>query len=367
MTAAHGSSVAPTRPDRPTRRSAAGAAGEPWRPRNSARSAVDECGRAPTPRKASRPAKAPAPGRARQDGPGLRVALAHDLQRRVVPDRSQHPLGVVGRRQPSGLVARVPHGQARELDRVVRRDEQQQFLLQPVALADVPGVALAVADGDGRPGPAGQGRRGPELAGGFVAQVDRLAGRVGDRVVGPGRQPVHLAVAGPGVAGPGVGREAAEAGVGQDVDPRGRGQPRAAGGGAVDDDDVLAAVRREASEAVPEDEVLGRRVGPLAVRPVTWREVCRQVRAARRAVPARAGVARPADRDRPGGPPVPRPRSTPGLRRAPCPRARTNTPPGLPSNEPAGPLCRSLFSRSAASRGRPSRMTRSRSMPRRRT
>ena len=134
-----------------------------------------------------------------------------------------------------------------------------------------------MADGDGRPSPAGQGRRGPILAGRLVAQVNRLTGRVGDRVIGPGRQTVHLAVAGPGVAGPGLCDEAAGDGIGQDVDPRGRGEPRAAGDGAVDDDDVLVTVPCEASEAVPKDEIPGRRVGPWRCG-WCWRVVCRQFR-----------------------------------------------------------------------------------------
>ena len=88
--------------------------------------------------------------------------------------------------------------------------------------------------------PHGGGRRRPELAGLLVAEVNGLAGRIGDGIVAPGGQAVHLAVAGPGVAAAGLGDQAAEAGVGEHVDPRGR-RPRRR---RVRRDDVLAAVRR---------------------------------------------------------------------------------------------------------------------------
>ena len=198
------------------------------------------------------------PGAAGQDGPGLHVALAHDLQWRVLSGGPEHPLGVEGRRESPGPVAGVAHAQADQLDRVVRRDQHQQVLLQSVTLAGVAGVALAVADGHGRAGPPRQGRRRPDLARLLVAQVDRLAGRVGHRVVRPGGQAVHLAVARPRIAQAGLRHQAAEAGVGEHVGPRGRRQSRH----RVDGDQVLAAVRREPAQAVPEQEALGRRGRP---------------------------------------------------------------------------------------------------------
>ena len=112
---------------------AAGAAGEPLRPRNSVRSAVTECGRRPTAAKATWPAKSPAQALRASRAPALRVALADDLQRGLVAERAQHPLGVERRRQPPRPVAGVADRQADQLDRVVGRDEHQQLLLQPVA------------------------------------------------------------------------------------------------------------------------------------------------------------------------------------------------------------------------------------------
>ena len=230
MSAAHGSSAGADAAGQADRgRGRPGAAVEPLRPRNSVRSAVNDLRPRPDVGEGDRPAKLPGPGVAGQHGAGLRVELADDLQRRVVADGAQHPLGVERRRQPPGPVAGVAHRQADQLDRVVGRDEHQQVLLQSVTRRVKRRVALAVADGDGRAGAARQGRRRPDLAGLLVAQIDDLAGRVGDRVVAPGRQAVHLAVAGPGVARPGLGHQEAEAGVGEHVDPRGRRQASATG------------------------------------------------------------------------------------------------------------------------------------------
>src|SRR5262249_30135736 len=105
----------------------------------------------------------PAPGVAREYGPGVLVPLAHDLRRRVIPNRAQNPLGVVSRRQPSGPIAGVPYGQRHDLHWIIGRDEDQQFLLEAVARAGVARVPLAVADGDSRRCPAREWRRRPKL------------------------------------------------------------------------------------------------------------------------------------------------------------------------------------------------------------
>ena len=73
------------------------------------------------------------PGAAGQHGACLRVVLAHDLQRGVVSDSPEDPLGVIRRRQPSRTVANISHGQAHELDWVVEGDQREQFLIQAVA------------------------------------------------------------------------------------------------------------------------------------------------------------------------------------------------------------------------------------------
>ena len=310
--------------------------------------------------------KGPTPGRAREDCAGLRVVFTHDLKGRVVPDRSQHPLGIVRRRQPSGPVARVPHGQAREFDRIVRRDQEQQFLLQPVALADVPGVALAMADGDGRPGPAGAAESGSS-----TRRWPRRAGKPPRRA---GRRPGRWTRASGGSSGccrprcsrarppsrgsrrPGLARTLIHGAGGS------RGPPGAA-------PSMTMTYSRPSRVKPPRPFQKTRSPGGVSAcgrAAGAWRVVCRQFRrhgGRSRLVPELLGqrtAIAPEDRPSRGLDQI-RPSS------GTVPAGRTNTPPGLPSKEPAGPLCRSLLSRSTASRGRSSRMTRSRSMPRRRT
>src|SRR4051812_36762272 len=87
----------------------------------------------------------------------------------------------------------------------------------------------------------------PEPAGLLVAQVERLAGRVDERVVRPGRQAVLLAVGLPGGAGAALRDDEPEGRVGDHVHPRRR---RVRAGRQVDD--VLAPVGREPARAVPE-------------------------------------------------------------------------------------------------------------------
>ena len=82
-------------------------------------------------------------------------------------------------------------------------------------------VALAVRDavGAGRVGP---GRRchAPQVARFQVLQQEPLARRVGDRVVGPGRELIQAAVQRPGVTTASLGDVRTEAGAGEHVDPR---------------------------------------------------------------------------------------------------------------------------------------------------
>ncbi len=59
----------------------------------------------------------------------------------------------------------------------------------------------------------------PEMVGGWLVQVQHFAARVGDGIVRPGCQLVLAAVLGPGVAGASLGDDAAEAFVGDDIDP----------------------------------------------------------------------------------------------------------------------------------------------------
>src|SRR4029077_2102902 len=112
-------------------------------------------------------------------------------------------------------------------------------------------VALSVARDVRFVFEANRRRRGtPEFAGAFVANVDRLAGRVGDGIVRPRRELVLVGIQRPGVARAGLGGEEAERRIRDYVDPRLRGSRALAENG-----DVFAAVVREAAQAVKEAEV----------------------------------------------------------------------------------------------------------------
>src|SRR3546814_365112 len=89
-----------------------------------------------------------------------------------------------------------------------------------------------------------RGRR-PEPPGLLVADVERLAAGVADRVVVPGREPELMRILRPRVAGVRFAGHAAEPGIGQHVRPRRRRRlPRR------QVDHVLVAVRGERAEAV---------------------------------------------------------------------------------------------------------------------
>ena len=130
------------------------------------------------------------------------------------------------------------------------------------------------------------GRRAPQLAAVVVPDVDRLAHRVADGVVGPRRELVLAAVPRPRVARPGLGDLEPERRVGDHVQPRRRG-----GLPGAEDRDVLAPVVGEATEPVEELQLRARR-GRLAPTPSSTgpaRRVGRSARDARGGSPDRRG------------------------------------------------------------------------------
>ena len=208
----------------------------------------------------------------------------------------------------------------------------------------------------------GQRRRRPERAGLFVADEERLAGRIADRIVAPRRQPVVVAVDRPGVAGAALGGGEAEGRVGDDVRPRRRRQrARSSGSTAID---VFAAVVGEAADAVEQLEVGGRRRARArlgvarcagrgaisAIRPASgsngiWRPLQLFVRGRRRRRPSRRGRRRAAASD----PRAASGRRAAGRRRPAC---RPSACSGLPSTicmqrVAAGPAGSSWRARSA--------------------
>src|SRR5450759_477551 len=110
-------------------------------------------------------------------------------------------------------------------------------------------IACAMPHQVGSPGSARLRRRRPDLGRLFVTQVERLAGPVRDRVVGPGSQAVLTAVKRPGVAAAGLGYQEAKPWVGHHIDPGGRWLLP-----WIEVDHVLAAVGTESAQPIIESQ-----------------------------------------------------------------------------------------------------------------
>ena len=141
--------------------------------------------------------------------------------------------------------------EARNLDRIVERHVLEEIDRNPVGRMLEPAVSPAVAGDVGRRVVADrQGRRAPQVASVVVAQIERLARTIGDRIVRPRGELVLAAVHGPGVAAAFGRHLKAEGGVGDDVDPgRRRRLARA------EDRHIFPSVLGEAAEPVEELEV----------------------------------------------------------------------------------------------------------------
>ncbi len=213
-------------------------------------------------------------GVARQQHLPLSVVLRHHVELSLLAEGRQHPLGIVGRGDASGMVPGVLQAQPHHLDWRIEGGEEAQLLVQPVAVVLELRVAPAVAHEIGQGGTPGQGRRRPALACLLIAQIERLRGRVGDGIVPPGGEPVLTAVGGPGVAEARFRDEEAELGIGDDVDPGGRRPVLGPAPVAFEVDHVFLPVGREAAEAVVEVQLggtgyrlwLGRFEGPSSWR-----------------------------------------------------------------------------------------------------
>src|SRR5689334_23306485 len=206
---------------------------------------------------------------ARGERARFRLEVGDDVRRARHPRRRQHPFRVGGDREIARARRLVADHQARELDRVVGRHRERELERDAVRALLEAAVAQAMRAGvirllvtDRRR------RRAPQLAGFLVAQVDSLAGAVTDRVVAPRRERVLAAVARPGVTRAVGGYVAAEAAIGDHVDP-GRRRNLATRRGHH----VFASLRRESAQAVEEFELAravdfgGRRGGRGSVAP----------------------------------------------------------------------------------------------------
>ena len=105
-----------------------------------------------------------------------------------------------------GAVTGVGEPQAADAHGVLGGDEPVELVGDAVRLVLEADAALAVADDVGLGRAHGQRRRAPELAGLLVADVDRFAAAVGDRVVVPRGDAVLVAVERPRAADAGLAR-----------------------------------------------------------------------------------------------------------------------------------------------------------------
>ena len=186
-----------------------------------------------------------------EQGAGRRLHARDDPVGAGAAGHAEDPFDVGGHGQPPGTARAVLDRQGRDLEVVVQRDELDQVETDPVMVVLEAAVPPPVVNDVRRLLHANRLRaRAPDLAGFVVANVDRLADRIPDRVVRPRRDLVLAAVAGPGVAAARFGHEEPELGIGDHVRPR-RGR-RLAG---TEDDDVLAPVIGEPAEAVEELQV----------------------------------------------------------------------------------------------------------------
>ena len=71
------------------------------------------------------------------------------MRRRAAARRTQHPLGIAGHRQAARLVGQVAQRQARQPDRRVERDMDEQVALDLVRHGMIARIAKAVP-GDAR-------------------------------------------------------------------------------------------------------------------------------------------------------------------------------------------------------------------------
>ena len=114
-------------------------------------------------------------------------------------------------------------------------------------------VAKAMPDDVGAPRACRQGRRGPEAAGLFIAQEERLAAAIAHRVVMPGGEAEFVGILAPGVSRTALRDDGAEVRIGQHVHP-GRGCDFA----GRQRKDIFAPVGGEATQPVGQNQIAPR-------------------------------------------------------------------------------------------------------------
>ncbi len=271
------------RSDRRLRRIAAGLASEPLRPMNSVRFPLTERSRFVHVGKDDAVGAVAAVGIAGKQRPALRIRFGHDVHQVGVTPFAEHQFPVPGQRQAARAPRLVAQRDHHELHRRVHGDVGEHFrgdaglvMLEHAVAEPVPAhVAGAAA--------RGQRRRRPERARFLVADVERLAAAVAQRVVVPRGEPEFVRVFRPGVRAAALADDRADVRAGDHVDPRRR---RALAG--LEGDDVLVSVGRETAQAVAEDALARRErvyrlggwrrarapAGPTCAPPSTRRSTC---------------------------------------------------------------------------------------------
>ena len=196
-----------------------------------------------------------------QQRAAARVDLGDHVGHVTGPVLAEYQLEEGGQRQPARSPRAVGQLEQHELEGRIGGDEGAQLAGEAVLDVFEDAVTEAVAGGVCAVAGCGCQSRRPVAAIMLVAEIERLAAAIADRVVVPGRETVIVGVLAPRIGAAALADYGAEVGVGEHIDPR-RGRATLPGG----EDDVLAAVRREAAVAVPADEVGTRELGRLSGR-----------------------------------------------------------------------------------------------------
>ena len=214
--------------------------------RNSGRAGREKCGVA---------RGMPAPEAAGQKGIRWRVPLRLNVQLLELAIRAEHPGGEVSGAQTPASGRMIGQTQAAHfhwIEAVVgqRGNENSQFLADRMAVVFVHRVPMAVPGAIRVFFPDGRRGGGPNRPGFFIPQIDRFPLGIGHRIVAPRGEAIGLAVASPRESQTAFGDQCSEARSRDDIRPGGRGD--AAG---LQINGVLAAVRREATQAVEVGQV----------------------------------------------------------------------------------------------------------------
>src|SRR5437763_9926702 len=145
--------------------------------------------------------------------------------------------------------------QREEFDRCIERYEDRKLGADSVLRVLENAVAEAVSGHVTPSAWRGRGRGRPEVPGFLVAKVQGFPARFAYRIVAPWREAKELGVLAPRIAKAAFRHDRTEARVREHIHPGSR--CRVARGGR---DDVFATVRRKASEAVEEDQIIPARL-----------------------------------------------------------------------------------------------------------